>query len=66
METPRRVFDRSTLLARILGEEADVFERTIDTHIKNLRHKIEADPGHPRYILTVRGIGYKFNEDADV
>ena len=35
-------------------------ERTVDVHIANLRRKIEADPAHPRYLVTVQGIGYKF------
>jgi two-component system alkaline phosphatase synthesis response regulator PhoP len=65
MEAPGRAFDRAALLDHVVGEEADVFERTIDAHVKNLRRKIEANPSHPRYILTVRGVGYKFNEDAD-
>jgi DNA-binding response OmpR family regulator len=65
MATPGRVFSRAELLDRVLGDEADVFERTIDAHVKNLRHKIEPDPAKPRYVLTVRGAGYKFNEDAD-
>jgi DNA-binding response OmpR family regulator len=65
MTTPGRVFTRAELLDRALGDEADVFERTIDAHVKNLRRKIEPDPAKPRYILTVRGAGYRFNEDAD-
>jgi DNA-binding response OmpR family regulator len=65
MTTPGRVFARAELLDRVLGDEADVFERTIDAHVKNLRRKIEPDPPRPRYILTVRGAGYKFNEDTD-
>jgi two-component system alkaline phosphatase synthesis response regulator PhoP len=65
MMTPGRVFTRSELLDRALGGEADVFERTIDAHIKNLRRKIEPDPADSRYIITVRGAGYKFSEEAD-
>jgi DNA-binding response OmpR family regulator len=65
MTAPGRVFTRSELLDRVVGDEADVFERTIDAHVKNLRRKIEPDPPRPRYILTVRGAGYKFGEDAD-
>jgi DNA-binding response OmpR family regulator len=38
----------------------DGFDRTIDTHIKNIRHKIEDDPKNPKYIVTVYGVGYKF------
>jgi two-component system alkaline phosphatase synthesis response regulator PhoP len=48
----------------VLGDEADVFERTIDAHVKNLRRKVEPDSARPHYVITVRGTGYKFNEDA--
>jgi len=65
MTTPGRVFSRAELLDRVLGDEADVFERTIDVHVKNLRRKIEPDSAQPHYVITVRGAGYKFNEDAD-
>jgi DNA-binding response OmpR family regulator len=65
MTTPGRVFTRAELLDRVLGDEADVFERTIDAHVKNLRQKIEPHPARPRYVTTVRGAGYKFSEDAD-
>ena len=65
MTTAGRVFTRAELLDRVLGDEAYVFERTIDAHVKNLRRKIEPDPAHPRYVITVRGAGYKFSEEAD-
>jgi DNA-binding response OmpR family regulator len=65
MAMPGRAFTRAELLDRVLGDEADVFERTIDAHVKNLRRKIESDPTQPRYIITVRGAGYKFSEDTD-
>ena len=66
MATPGRVFTRSELLDRVLGQESDVFERTIDAHVKNLRRKIEPDSGHPQYVITVRGAGYRFaREGAD-
>jgi two-component system alkaline phosphatase synthesis response regulator PhoP len=64
MTTPSRVFTRAELLDRVMGDEADVFERTIDAHIKNLRRKIEPNPAQPRYIITVRGAGYQFNEET--
>ena len=60
MRYPGRVYTRPQLLEQLLGIpyfEGD--ERTVDQHIKNLRQKIEPDPRHPRYILTVRGVGYK-------
>jgi DNA-binding response OmpR family regulator len=45
------------------GEAYEGYERTIDTHIKNLRAKIEPDPKFPVHIITVYGVGYKFAED---
>ena len=57
---PGRVFDRQTLLDRVWGEDAYVDDRTVDVHIRWLREKIETVPGKPQYLLTVRGIGYKF------
>ena len=57
---PGRVFTRAQLLDAIHGLEGDAFERAIDTHIKNIRRKIEPDTRNPIYVLTVYGIGYKF------
>jgi len=59
--SPGRVFSRLQLLEACLGEAYSGYERSIDTHISNLRKKIEQDPAHPRYIVTVFGLGYKFN-----
>ncbi len=59
---PGRVFTRAQLLDAVRGTEVDAFERAIDTHVKNVRRKLEPDTRHPRYLLTVYGIGYKFNE----
>lgn len=50
---------RAQLLDGINADGADVFDRTLDKHIANLRHKIKDDPNRPRYILTVQGVGYK-------
>ncbi|MEA3339930.1 MAG: response regulator transcription factor [Chloroflexota bacterium] len=60
---PGRAFTRSELLDRVLGYEFGGFERTVDVHVKNLRKKIEPDPGQPTYIRTVYGVGYKLGED---
>ncbi|MHB1461568.1 MAG: response regulator [Armatimonadota bacterium] len=60
MENPGLVFDRHTLLDRVWGADSYVDERTVDVHIRWLREKIELDPSKPQYLLTVRGIGYKF------
>ena len=57
---PGRVFERSVLLERIWGGEAVVDERTVDVHIRWLREKIEPEPSKPAHLLTLRGIGYKF------
>ncbi|MBC7325413.1 MAG: response regulator transcription factor [Moorella sp. (in: Bacteria)] len=59
---PGRVYSRLQLLDAALGEAYQGYERSIDTHISNLRRKIEDNPSNPRYILTVYGIGYKFND----
>ena len=56
---PGRTFTRTQLLDRAKAENLDVFDRTLDRHIANLRHKIEPEPGNPMYILTVFGVGYK-------
>ncbi|MFH1169242.1 MAG: response regulator transcription factor [Chloroflexota bacterium] len=63
-ENPGRVFSRMQLLDRVQGEAYEGYDRTIDSHIKNLRKKIEIDPNHPRYITTVYGVGYKMEEDV--
>ena len=57
-----RVLERSTLLDRIWGEDEYIDAGTVDVHIRRLREKVEADPGRPKRVLTVRGIGYKFAE----
>jgi len=57
---PDEVLRRDTILNEVWGDEWDVFPRTIDTHVVHLRQKLEEDPGDPRYIVNVRGVGYKF------
>jgi DNA-binding response OmpR family regulator len=58
--TPDRVFSRDEILDR-LGEAAHAgYERTIDSHLARLRRKIEDDPREPRFLETVRGLGYRF------
>jgi len=56
---PGRAWSRLELLERVQGDAYEGYERTIDVHIKNLRHKIEEDPKHPRWIVTVFGVGYR-------
>jgi DNA-binding response OmpR family regulator len=57
---PAKIFTRTELISVALGGNFEGYDRTIDSHIKNLRQKIEEDPKNPAYILTIRGIGYKF------
>jgi len=56
------VFSRDALVQRVWGGDTHITERSVDTLIKRLRKKIEADPAEPRYILTVWGTGYKFSD----
>jgi DNA-binding response OmpR family regulator len=57
---PGRVFTRGQLLDAVHGVAFESYERAVDAHVKNLRKKIEPIPGHPRYLLTVHGVGYRF------
>ncbi|HZG56150.1 response regulator transcription factor [Paenibacillus sp.] len=61
-KSPGRVFSRLDLLEIALGEEYSGYERTIDTHIRNLRKKLERDFSSPELIVTVHGIGYKLGD----
>ena len=60
MREPGRVFTRGQLLDAIHGVAFESYERAIDAHVKNVRRKIEPVAGRPRYLLTVRGVGYRF------
>jgi DNA-binding response OmpR family regulator len=66
IKQPGRVFSRLELLEMAFGFDYQGFERTVDVHVMNLRKKIEPDPAQPRYIHTVYGIGYKFEEGMSV
>ncbi|HHY82786.1 MAG TPA: response regulator transcription factor [Clostridiales bacterium] len=55
-----KTFTREELINIALGEDFDGYDRTIDSHIKNIRQKIENDPKNPKYILTIHGVGYRF------
>ena len=59
---PGRVFTRSQLLDAVHGVAFESYERAIDAHVKNIRHKLERDSASPRYLLTVYGVGYRFAE----
>lgn len=60
--SPGRIFTRSQLLEAVHGVAFESYERAIDAHIKNIRRKIEPDPHRPRYIHTIYGVGYKFDD----
>jgi two-component system alkaline phosphatase synthesis response regulator PhoP len=59
---PGRILTRAQLLDAVSGDAVETFDRAIDTHIKNIRRKLEPDPRDPQYILTVYGLGYKFRD----
>lgn len=65
LKYPTKVFTRDELIDFALDDEFDGFDRIIDTHIKNIRQKIENDPKSPRYVQTVHGVGYKFGGELD-
>lgn len=62
---PGRVYSRAELINRVRGHEFEGYERSIDSHVKNLRRKIEEDPRVPTIVLTVQGGGYRLGLDAD-
>jgi two-component system alkaline phosphatase synthesis response regulator PhoP len=64
--SPGRVFTRAQLLDAIHGESFDAYERAIDTHVKNIRRKLEPEPQRPRYVLTVFGVGYRMAEASEL
>lgn len=57
---PGRVYSRMELVEKVLGYDFEGYERTVDSHIKNLRAKLHDDPRDPRFIFTVHGVGYRF------
>ena len=64
VRSPNRVFDRLQILDLVWGQETHVEPRTVDVHVRRLRKRIERDDAHPQLIVTVRGVGYKFNDRA--
>jgi len=60
---PGRIFTRNQLLDAVRGVAFESYERSVDSHIKNLRRKLESDPRAPRYVLTVYGVGYRFADE---
>lgn len=65
LENPGYAFTRSELIERSLGYEYESLERSLDSHVKNLRKKIEPDPREPVYIQTVYGVGYRLGKDIE-
>lgn len=63
---PGRVYSRTELLDQVWGYSFEGYEHTVNSHINRLRAKLEDDPAHPKYLLTVWGVGYKFNEEATI
>jgi DNA-binding response OmpR family regulator len=61
LTNPGQIFSRDQLVNKAFGIDYDGFDRTIDTHIKNIRHKIEDNPKKPKYIISIYGMGYKFS-----
>ncbi len=61
---PGRVYSRMELVEKVLGYDFEGYERTIDSHIKNLRAKIGDDPRRPKWLYTVHGIGYRFEDPS--
>lgn len=57
---PGRVYNRMELVEKVLGYDFEGYERTIDSHVKNLRAKLGDDPKHPKWLYTVHGVGYRF------
>lgn len=64
VQNPNRVLSRDQLLDRVWGGEVYVDPRTVDVHIRRLRKAIEKNDSKPKWLLTVRGVGYKFNDRA--
>ena len=65
MSSPGKAFSREELLNSCYRQGEAVIDRVIDVHIGKLRQKIETDPARPRYILTVRGYGYRFSDERE-
>jgi two-component system alkaline phosphatase synthesis response regulator PhoP len=63
-QQPGQTFSRSQLLDRLHGVTYDSYDRSVDSHVKNLRRKLEPDPSEPVYVLTVYGVGYRFNDEV--
>ena len=63
--SPGRVYSRYELINRVRGYEFEGYERTVDSHVKNLRRKVELDPASPQVVQTVLGGGYRLGLQRD-
>jgi two-component system, OmpR family, response regulator len=63
-QNPGRVYSRAQLLNAVWSTTLESYEHNVNTHINRLRAKIEADPANPRYVLTIRGVGYRLADLA--
>ena len=61
LRNPGRVLTRGQLIDRVWGSDYVGDTKTLDVHVKRLRAKLEPDPGDPKYLVTVRGLGYKLD-----
>jgi two-component system phosphate regulon response regulator PhoB len=61
---PGRAYSREQLLEAVWGEQRFVTPRTVDVHVRRLREQIEEQPDNPRFLATIRGFGYRFEEPA--
>jgi DNA-binding response OmpR family regulator len=66
MSNPGRTFSRMDVLERVWGEQFEGLEHTVNSNINRLRNKIEEEPSQPKYIITMWGLGYKFNKYPDI
>jgi DNA-binding response OmpR family regulator len=62
VRSPNRVYDRTVILKQVWGQDTRVTVRTVDVHVRRLRVCVERDPADPELIVTVRGVGYRFND----
>ena len=62
MAEPGRIFTREHIISRVFGDDFEGFDRTVDTHVSNLRRKLEGKAENPRYVQTVYGAGYRFGD----
>ena len=65
MRYPGRVFTREALVERIVDDDRPTLPRSVDSHVRNLRKRVEPEPSRPRYVLTVPGVGYRFAPPED-